>query len=99
MAYGFSAAFQKLSAHLLIGAAIVDQNAHRVPTDEKPPTLARRTIAREVERLHRHGEHALAYSELNDSQHATGSNEDGFAHDDEDLGLNSVFESPPNVST
>ena len=98
MPYGFSAGFQKLSAHLLIGAAVVDQNAHRVAADEKSAALSRGPVAREVERLHGDCKDTLAHPELNDAEHATGSNEDGFAHDDGDLGLNGLFESPPNVS-
>lgn len=99
MPYGFSAAFQKLSAHLLIGAAVVDQNAHRFSADEKSAALARRPVARKVERLHGDCEDTVTHPELNDAEHATGSNEDGFAHDDGDLGLDGLFESPPNVST
>ena len=76
MADGLSAAFQKLIAHLLFGAAVVDQDAHRVAADEKTPALALRPVTREIERLNRHGENATAYSELNYPEDATGLNED-----------------------
>jgi len=99
MPYGFCASFQKLSAHLLIGAAVVDQNAHGVSADEESAALARRPVAREVECLHGDCEDTVTHPELNDAEHATGSNEDGFVHDDGDLGLDCLIESPPNVST
>lgn len=76
MTDGLSAAFQKLIAHLLIGDAIVDQNAHRVAADEETPALARSSVTREIERLNRHRENATAYSKLNDPENATGLNED-----------------------
>ena len=76
MADGLSAAFQKLIAHLLIGDAVIDQDAHRVAADEETPALAGSAVAREIERLNRHRENPTAYSKLNDPENATGLNED-----------------------
>lgn len=71
-----SAAFQELSAHLLIGAAIIHQNSHHLSADEEAPTLAGRSVARKIERLNRDGKDSITYTELNDPENATGLDED-----------------------